>query len=51
MPESNRPPESCPPPELAVIVPIYNEAGNIEALTEWLRAQPPGIGVGAHFRR
>ena len=43
MSESNRPSESCPPPELAVIVPIYNEAGNIEALTERLRRSLQGL--------
>jgi len=43
MSESNRPPESYPPPELAVIVPVYNEAGNIEALTERLRHSLQGL--------
>jgi len=43
MSEFNRPPESCLPPELAVIVPIYNEAGNIEALAERLRHSLQGL--------
>jgi len=43
MSESNRPPESCPPPELAVIGPIYNEAGNVEALMERLRHSLQGL--------
>jgi len=43
MSESNDPPKSCPPPELAVIVPIYNEAGNIEALTERLQHSLQGL--------
>jgi len=43
MSESNYPPKSCPPPELAVIVPVYNEAGNIEVLTERLRHSLQGL--------
>ncbi|WP_089724600.1 glycosyltransferase [Candidatus Thiosymbion oneisti] len=43
MSESNPLPENCPPPELAVIVPVYNEAGNIEALTEQLRHSLQGL--------
>lgn len=43
MSESNRSPESCPSPELAVIVPVYNEVGNIEALTERLRRSLRGL--------
>jgi len=43
MSESNYPPKSCPHPELAVIVPVYNEAGNIEVLTERLRHSLQGL--------
>jgi len=43
MSESNRLPENCPPPELAVIVPVYNEADNIEVLTERLRHSLQGL--------
>lgn len=37
MTELSRSPESRRPPELAVIVPIYNEVGNIQALIQGLR--------------
>jgi len=43
MHESNLPSESCRPPELAVIVPTYNEAGNIEELTQRLRRTLAGL--------
>ena len=43
MSESNRPPQHCRPPELAVIVPIYNEASNIGELTERLRRRLDGL--------
>ena len=43
MPHPNRPAERREPPELAVIVPTYNEAGNIEALTERLKRCLAGL--------
>lgn len=43
MSDPNRPSRPCRPPELAVIVPTYNEAGNIEELAARLERNLAGL--------